>query len=75
VTPEAIEGGPIALAREGDRVVIDAETCTIDLVLPDKELAARRAAWKRPPYKVTRGTLHKYIKTVKSASEGCVTDE
>jgi len=43
--------------------------------LSDEELAARRKAWTPPPYKATRGTLHKYIKNVKSASEGCVTDE
>ncbi len=75
VTPEAIEGGPIALAKTGDRVAIDAEKNTLDLLVSDAELSTRRAAWKRPPYKVTRGTLYKYIKNVKSASEGCVTDE
>src|SRR4051812_26920002 len=75
VVPEAIEGGPIALARTGDRIAIDAEKNTLDLLVAEAELASRRAAWKRPPYKVTRGTLYKYIKNVKSASEGCVTDE
>jgi len=75
VTPEAIEGGPIALARNGDRVLIDAERNTIDLLVPAGELESRRAGWKRPPYKATRGTLYKYIKNVRSASEGCVTDE
>jgi len=75
VTPEAIEGGPIALARTGDRIAIDADRCSIDLLVPEAELASRRAAWKRPPYKVNRGTLYKYIKNVRSASEGCVTDE
>jgi dihydroxy-acid dehydratase len=75
VTPEAIEGGPIALARNGDRVLIDAERNTIDLLVPAAELESRRAGWKRPPYKATRGTLYKYIKNVRSASEGCVTDE
>jgi dihydroxy-acid dehydratase len=75
VTPEAIEGGPIALARSGDRVLIDADKNTIDLLVSEKELGARRAAWKRPPYKASRGTLYKYIKNVRSASEGCVTDE
>ena len=75
VTPEAIEGGPIALAREGDRVAIDADRNTIDLLVPEGDLAKRRAEWNRPPYKVTRGTLFKYIKNVRSASEGCVTDE
>jgi dihydroxy-acid dehydratase len=75
VTPEAIEGGAIALARDGDVVRIDAAKNTIDLLVSDQELSSRRTAWKRPPYKVTRGTLHKYIKNVRSASEGCVTDE
>jgi dihydroxy-acid dehydratase len=75
VTPEAIEGGNIALAKTGDRVIIDAEKNTIDLAVSDAELAKRRSEWKRPPYNVSRGTLYKYIKNVKSASEGCVTDE
>jgi dihydroxy-acid dehydratase len=75
VTPEAIDGGPIAFARSGDRVAIDADKNTLSLLVPDSELASRRAAWKRPPYKATRGTLYKYIKNVRSASEGCVTDE
>lgn len=75
VTPEAIEGGPIGLAKGGDRVAIDADKGTIDLLVSESELSARRSAWRKPPYKVTRGTLYKYIKNVKSASEGCVTDE
>ncbi|HYE21422.1 MAG TPA: dihydroxy-acid dehydratase, partial [Tepidisphaeraceae bacterium] len=75
VTPEAIDGGPIALARDGDTVVIDAVKNSIDLLVPPSELQTRKASWKKPPYKVTRGTLYKYIKNVKSASEGCVTDE
>jgi dihydroxy-acid dehydratase len=75
VTPEAQEGGPIALVRNGDRITIDAERNLLAVDLSDAELAARRAAWKMPPYKSTRGTLAKYIRLVKSASEGCVTDE
>ena len=75
VTPEAQEGGPIALVKNGDRIVIDAEKNRIDLEISDAELEARRKAWKAPPYRFTRGTLYKYIKNVKSASEGCVTDE
>ena len=75
VVPEAIEGGPIALAQNGDKVQIDADKCTIDLLLDASELTKRKSAWKKPPYKANRGTLYKYIKTVKSASEGCVTDE
>jgi dihydroxy-acid dehydratase len=75
VTPEAQEGGPIALVRTGDRITLDADKNSIAVELSDAELKARRAKWKAPPYKFTRGTLYKYIKTVKSASEGCVTDE
>jgi len=74
VTPEAQEGGPIALVRDGDTITIDATTRTMDVELPAAELTARRAAWVAPPLKATRGTLYKYIKLVKSASEGCVTD-
>jgi dihydroxy-acid dehydratase len=75
ITPEAQEGGAIALVRDGDRIIIDADENRIDAQLSDDELARRRAAWKAPPYKVTRGTLYKYIKNVKNASLGCVTDE
>lgn len=75
ITPEAQEGGPLALVQNDDTVTIDAETHRIDVDLTDKELNRRRGAWTPPRYKFTRGTLHKYIKTVKSASEGCVTDE
>jgi dihydroxy-acid dehydratase len=75
VTPEAQLGGPIALVQNGDRITIDAEANRIDLALDGGELARRRAAWKAPPFKATRGTLYKYIKNVKTASEGCVTDE
>jgi dihydroxy-acid dehydratase len=75
VTPEAQVGGPIALVKNGDRITIDAEANTIMLDLSDSELENRRKAWKAPPYKANRGTLYKYIKNVKSATEGCVTDE
>jgi dihydroxy-acid dehydratase len=75
VVPEAQEGGPIALIRNGDVITMDAEKNTLDVALSAAELAKRRAAWKMPPYKATRGTLYKYIKNVKNASEGCVTDE
>jgi dihydroxy-acid dehydratase len=75
VTPEAQTGGPIALVQNGDRIVIDAERNTIDVDLAESEWQRRRAAWQAPAYKATRGTLYKYIKNVKSASEGCVTDE
>lgn len=75
VTPEAQEGGTIALIKDGDSVTIDAEANEINVDLSDDELARRQAAWTAPPFKATRGTLYKYIKNVKSASEGCVTDE
>jgi dihydroxy-acid dehydratase len=75
VCPEAQEGGPIALIRTGDRIIIDAAANTIRIDLSEAELAARRAAWTPPAYKVDRGALFRYIKTVKPASEGCVTDE
>jgi dihydroxy-acid dehydratase len=75
VVPEAIEGGPIALAKTGDRITIDSEKGRIDLEVDNAEMEQRRKAWKKPPFKARRGTLYKYIKNVKNASEGCVTDE
>ena len=75
MAPEAQVGGPVALVRNGDQIKIDAAHNTISVDLSEKELTARRNAWTAPPYKVNRGTLYKYIKNVKSASEGCVTDE
>ena len=75
ITPEAQDGGPIALVQTGDKITIDANSRTINMDVSDEEIARRRAAWTAPPFKATRGTLYKYIKNVKSASEGCVTDE
>ena len=75
ITPEAQVGGPIALVQDGDRVVIDAENNRIEIEVGEEEMAERSAGWVPPPYKAERGTLYKYIKNVKSASEGCVTDE
>jgi len=75
ITPEAQLGGPLALVRDGDQITIDAQERTLSVALSSSELAARRAAWKAPPLKATRGTLFKYIRSVKTASEGCVTDE
>ncbi len=75
VTPEAQLGGPIGLLQDGDQITIDAETNSLDVSLSAEEIASRKAAWKAPALKAKRGTLYKYIKTVKSASEGCVTDE
>jgi dihydroxy-acid dehydratase len=75
ITPEAQEGGPIALVQDGDTIALDAEERSIELEIDEAEMAARKAAWTAPPLKAHRGTLYKYIKNVKSASEGCVTDE
>ena len=75
MTPEAQVGGPIAMVANGDGVTIDTVNNTISVDLSEEELTARRKAWTAPPYKVHRGTLYKYIKNVKSASKGCVTDE
>jgi dihydroxy-acid dehydratase len=75
VTPEAQEGGPIGLLRDGDRISIDAERNLIEVSLSAAELNSRKKAFVAPPYKATRGTLYKYIKNVAPASEGCVTDE
>ena len=75
VVPEAQEGGPIAHVQNGDVISIDAENNSIDFAVDAAELNRRRAAWSAPPYKAARGTLYKYIKNVKNASEGCVTDE
>lgn len=74
ICPEAQEGGPLALVQNGDTITINAITHTLEVAVPDEELARRRAAWTMPPYKATRGALHKYIKTVQSAAAGCVTD-
>jgi dihydroxy-acid dehydratase len=75
ITPEAQEGGPIALVRTGDTITIDAAANTIDVHLDAAEMAYRRSAWTAPPYKVSRGVLFKYIRSVRPASQGCVTDE
>lgn len=74
VVPEAQEGGPIAVVQDGDRVVIDDEEHTISFDISDADLQARLDAWTAPPFKVTSGTLWKYIKCVEDASNGCVTD-
>ncbi len=74
ITPEAFEGGTIALVKDGDKITIDAVDNKLILHVSDEELAERRAAWKQIPSEHTRGVLRKYIKNVSSASEGCVTD-
>ena len=75
ITPEAFEGGPIALVEDGDRITIDAETRQITVDVSDAELAERKSRWVRPESKYKRGVLAKYAKTVSSASEGAVTDK
>jgi dihydroxy-acid dehydratase len=75
ITPEAFEGGPIALIEDGDRITIDAETRQITVDVSDAELAERKTRWVRPESKYKRGVLAKYAKTVSSASEGAVTDK
>lgn len=74
ITPEAFEGGTIALVKDGDKITIDAVDNKLILHVSDEELAERRATWKQIPSEHTRGVLRKYIKNVSSASEGCVTD-
>ncbi|CAM6093460.1 unnamed protein product [Calypogeia fissa] len=75
ICPEAQEGGPIALVRDGDIVTIDVEKRSIDMEISELELKLRQKEWVAPPLKAVRGTLYKYIKNVKPASQGCVTDE
>ncbi|KAF3345131.1 Cell division control protein 73 [Verticillium dahliae VDG2] len=74
IVPEAQEGGPIGLVRDGDVVTIDAERRVIDSDVSDAEMARRRADWKAPALKYTKGTLKKYASLVSDASSGCVTD-
>ncbi|MFH6996452.1 dihydroxy-acid dehydratase [Flavobacterium sp. FlaQc-57] len=74
ITPEAYDGGGIALVKDGDLIAIDAVNNTINLKISDEEFAARKAAWVQPPLKVTKGVLLKYARSVSSASTGCVTD-
>ena len=74
VSPEAYEGGTIALVKEGDSVTISAEKLLIQLNVPEKEIAARRAKWKQPAPRYTRGLLAKYMRLVSTASIGAITD-
>lgn len=74
ITPEAADGGPIALVEDGDTITIDAEANTLELDITDEEMERRRARWQAPAPKYRRGVLAKYAKTVNSASEGAVTD-
>lgn len=74
ITPEAQEGGPIALIRNGDVIRIDATANKLEVKITEAELAQRRKEWDQPPYKATKGILKKYINSVKPASAGCITD-
>jgi len=74
ITPEAFDGGLIALVKDEDRIEIDAIGRTLKLMVPDEEIANRRAKWQQPALKVTKGVLYKYAKQVSTAAEGCVTD-
>ena len=75
VVPEAQEGGPIALVRDGDEITIDAVNNSIQINnVSDEELAQRRAAWQPRPLTVNQGGLYKYTRLVSNASQGCVTD-
>ena len=75
VSPEAQDGGTIALVQDGDIIIIDAVENTINVEISEEEIAKRKAKWKQPALKESRGILYKYAKTVSSASQGCVTDE
>jgi dihydroxy-acid dehydratase len=75
ITPEAFEGGLIGLVQDNDIIEINVATKAITLKVAEAEIAQRRAAWKQPALKVTKGVLFKYARQVKDASEGCVTDE
>ncbi|TNJ43690.1 dihydroxy-acid dehydratase [Tamlana fucoidanivorans] len=74
ITPEAQSGGAIGLVKTGDRIKISAEDNSINVLLSDEELAARKAQWVEPELKHKKGILYKYAKSVAPASKGCVTD-
>lgn len=74
IVPEAQEGGPIALVKDGDKIIIDAEKRVLDLMVEESELKNRRKEYKPKPLKYTQGTLYKYSKLVADASHGCITD-
>jgi dihydroxy-acid dehydratase len=74
IVPEAMEGGPIALIKDGDRVIIDAEKRVVDLDISAQEMERRKKEWKAPESRAKKGTLKKYATLVSDASHGCVTD-
>ncbi|MGI4727050.1 MAG: dihydroxy-acid dehydratase [Janthinobacterium lividum] len=75
ITPEAFDGGLIALVKDEDRIEIDAISRKMNLMVSDEEIASRRAQWQQPALKATKGILYKYAKQVSTAAEGCVTDQ
>jgi dihydroxy-acid dehydratase len=75
ITPEAFDGGLIALVKDEDEIELDVTKNTINLKISEREIAERRAAWKQPTLKANKGILFKYAKQVKNAANGCVTDE
>ena len=75
ITPEAFEGGLIALVEDDDIIELNVSTKTMTLKVEEAIIAKRKAAWKQPALKATKGLLFKYARQVKSAAEGCVTDE
>jgi dihydroxy-acid dehydratase len=72
VAPEAVDGGPIALVADGDRIRLDVSSQTLDLLVDEDELVRRRAAWAPVPSQYTRGVLAKYVQLVGSAAQGAV---
>jgi dihydroxy-acid dehydratase len=74
VAPEAVDGGPIAFVADGDRIRVDVGTHTIELDVPDDELARRRAEWKLPEPRYTSGVLAKYARLAQGAEKGAITE-
>ena len=74
ITPEAYDGGTIALVKDDDKIIIDITSNTITLAISENEIAKRKEDWKQPPLKAQKGILYKYAKHVTTAAEGCVTD-
>jgi dihydroxy-acid dehydratase len=74
VAPEAVDGGPIAFVRDGDRIVDDATAKTIDLLVPEDVLARRRGEWKLPEPRYTSGVLAKYARLASGAERGAITE-
>jgi dihydroxy-acid dehydratase len=75
ITPEASEGGLLCIVQDGDPIELDATNRTINLNIPQDEIDRRKAAWQKPPLSATKGVLFKYIQSVNTAADGCVTDE